>query len=302
MHILKNLDHTADWRMLQQLVRYRMLVAAISLPLGFLLGPQPLFAQRAGDLLVVAGVMAGLSVIYLAGLHWGRWPRAQMALQIAIDVLVITWVAVETGGRHSQFVLFYVLVVLHSGMVFATRGGLLCALGVAAAYLSLPWLANGAATSPWRSMAEEIIRDPAWPLAAGLFIAVGILGGIVGRKVRRSSATLARAAREVKQVRLDTERILASMSSGVLTLDADLRVLHANQAAADVLGMPVEEFRGRLCRESLGPDQDALLERVEHTLETGLAQHRQEIEITRRNGNNCPVGLSTSSTWAVIRK
>ena len=71
-------------------------------------------------------------------------------------------------------------------------------------------------------------------------------------------------------------------------------MLHANQAAADVLGTPVEEFRGRLFRESLGPDQDALLERVEQTLETGRAQHRQEIEITGRNGDKCPVGLSTS--------
>ena len=60
------------------------------------------------------------------------------------------------------------------------------------------------------------------------------------------------------------------------------------------LDVPVEEFRGRLCRESLGPHQDALLERVENTLETGMAQHRQEIEITRRDGNKCPVGLSTS--------
>jgi two-component system sensor histidine kinase PilS (NtrC family) len=278
----------------QQLVRYRMLVAAISLPLGFLLGSGPPFAQRGADLLLVSGVVAGLSVIYLAGLHWGRWPRAQISAQIAIDVLLVTWVALETGGRHSQFVLFYVLVVLYAGIVFATRGGLLAAIGVAGAYLSLPWLVSGAASSPWQSVAEELIRDPAWPLAAGLFIAVGILGGIVGRKVRRSSATLARAAREVKQVRLDTERILASMSSGVLTLDADLRVLHANQAAADVLGIPIGEFRGRLCRELLGPDQDTLLERVEHTLDAGRAQHRQEIEITDREGNRRPVGLSTS--------
>jgi two-component system sensor histidine kinase PilS (NtrC family) len=247
--------------MLQQLVRYRMLVAAISLPIGFLLGDEPFFAHRATDLLLSAGVVAGLSIVYLVGLRWGRYPRVQISVQIAVDVLLVTWVALLTGGRHSQFVLFYVLVVLYAGVFFATRGGLMAAGGVAVAYLSLPWLGASAKALPWGPTAEEVLRDPAWPLAAGLFLAVGLLGGFVGQKVRRSSATLARAAREVKQVRLDTKRILASMSSGVLTLDADLRVLHANQAAADVLGIPAEEVQGRLCTEALGPDQDALLDR-----------------------------------------
>src|SRR5262249_14780727 len=59
---------------LQLLVRYRMLVAAITLPLAFLLGPDEGIAQRTAALLPVAAALAVLSVIYMTGLAWGRWP------------------------------------------------------------------------------------------------------------------------------------------------------------------------------------------------------------------------------------
>jgi PAS domain S-box-containing protein len=255
-------------------------------------------SQRAGVFLGVASVLAVLSVIYLGGLAWGRWPRAQMAVQVGVDLALVTWLAAETGGRQSQFILFYVLVILCAGMLFEARGGLLAALTAGAAFGLLPWLGGGAGSTS--GLLGEFL-SPTWPLLVGIFVAIGLLGGYLGWSVRHTSQSLRaaareveQAAREVEQVRLDTERILASMSSGVLTLDSSGFVLHVNQAGADILGRPVEELRGRRCQEVLGAGQEALLACLTETLTTGRLAHRKEIVLRSARGGLQPTGISTS--------
>jgi PAS domain S-box-containing protein len=279
---------------LRLLVRYRMLVAAVALPLGFLLGPEAGSPAAASRFLAVSGAVAGASAFYLLGLAWGRAARVQMAVQLALDLAVVTWIAAITGGRESQFVLFYVLVVLTAGVLFEARGGVAAALLAGAAYGALPWLGGAA-------VASRVAHLPTWPMLVGVFLAVGLLGGYLGWSVRRTSARLesaarevAEAAREVEQVRLDTERILASMSSGVLTLDRNGVVLHVNHAAAEILGTRSEALRGRRCSDALGPGQEGLLSRLLETLRTGQVAHRQEVRLVRPDGTTRPIGVSTS--------
>ncbi len=287
-----------DWDALRLLVRYRMLVAAITLPLGLLVGPPELVAMRTGGFLAVAGAVTALSGLYLAGLAWGRGPRVQTALQVAVDLALVTWLAALTGGRQSPFVLFYVLVILCAGMLFDARGGLLAALAAGGAFALLPWLMT-APPGPVGAVGE--LATPTWPLLVGVFVAIGLLGGYLGWSVRRTSQSLRAAALEVEQatraaeqVRLDTERVLASMSSGVITLDSDGLVLHVNPAGAEILGRPVEELRGQRCQEVLGPGQEALLACLTDTLATGRVVHRKEIVLRRARGGQQPTGISTS--------
>jgi two-component system sensor histidine kinase PilS (NtrC family) len=278
-----------------------MLVAAVTLPLGFLLGPEDLVAQRVTSFLEVASAVVVLSSVYLIGLAWGRWPRVQTAIQIGLDLALVTWLAAVTGGRQSQFVLFYVLVILCAGVLFDARGGLVAAVLAGAAFGILPWITGGAPLGGWPEGVATGLASPTWPLLTGIFLAVGVLGGYLGWSVRRTSQRLERAnreieeaAREVEQVRLDTERILASMSSGVLTLDRSGSVLHVNPAAADILGVPASSLRGRRCQDALGSGQESLLARLAETLETGVLAHREEVHLKSAGGRVRPIGISTS--------
>ncbi len=281
-------------RALRQLVRYRLLVAVVSLPLGFLLGPMGELATRSTALLRVAIGVAAYGGLTVAALKWGRGMAGQLAAQVALDIALVSWLALETGGRHSQFVLFYVLVILYAGMVFSGRGGVLAAIGAAVSYLSLPWLGSeGGAFSP-SAVVAEAVRDPSWAVACGLYLAVGLLSGVLGSKMTRSARRAARAVHEARQTRLDTERILASMSSGVLTLAPDQTVLHANAAAADVLGIPLAQLRGRRWPEALGPGQEGLMALVMETLAQGSGVHRREVAVPGPGGGRRPIGLSTS--------
>lgn len=278
-----------------------MLVAAITLPLGFLLGPEEVVAQRGGSFFAVATALAGLSAFYLVALRWGRFPRVQTALQVGVDLALVTWLAAVTGGRHSQFVLFYVLVILCAGVLFDARGGVIAAAAAGIAYGFLPWLGTDVGPAAWSAGLVGELASPTWPLLVGIFLAVGLLGGYLGWSMRRTTRSLEQAAREVElatreveRVRLDTERILASMSSGVLTLDSAGNVLHVNPAAAEVLGKPADRLRGRSCSEVLGPGQEALLARLSETLESGRTAQRQEILLRSADGRHRPIGISTS--------
>src|SRR5262245_6121510 len=239
-----------------------MLVAAITLPLAFLLGPDEAISQRTTALLPVAVALTVLSIIYMTGLAWGAWPRVQTALQIATDVVLVTWIASLTGGRHSQFVLFYVLVILSGGVLFDARGGLAVALASAACFLALPLVPGGTALSSWAEGLVEGFNSPTLPLLIGIFVAIGLLGGYLGWSVRRTSRSLEQAKteaenaeREARQLRLDTECILSSMSSGVLTLDASGGVLHLNRAAAEILGVDGAPASGCSLEELLASEK-----------------------------------------------
>jgi PAS domain S-box-containing protein len=276
-----------------------MLVAAIALPLAFLLGPDEAMAQRTAELMPVAATLAVISVIYMTGLAWGGWPRVQMALQIAMDVVLVTWISSLTGGRHSQFVLFYVLVILSGGVLFDARGGLAVALTSAACFVALPLVPGRTALSGWAEGLVEGFNSPTLPLLVGIFVAIGLLGGYLGWSVRRTSRSLEQAKseaenaeREARQLRLDTECILSSMSSGVLTLDAAGRVLHLNRAAAEILGVEGTGTSGRLLEELLDPD-GPLVAVLRQTVESGVTVHRQELRL-RAGSIVRPVGVSTS--------
>src|SRR5262249_4823699 len=261
--------------------------------------PDEAMAQRTAVLMPVAGALAVLSVIYMTGLVWGGWPRMQMGLQIAMDVVLVTWLASLTGGRHSQFVLFYVLVILSGGLLFDARGGFATAMASAACFLALPLVPGRTAVSSWAEGVVEGFNSPTLPLLIGIFVAIGLLGGYLGWSVRRNSRSLEQAKteaenaeREARQLRLDTECILSSMSSGVLTLDAWGRVLHLNRAAAEILGVDGAPASGCSLEELLGPD-GPLVAVLRATLENGTTVHRQELRL-RAGSVVRPIGVSTS--------
>jgi PAS domain S-box-containing protein len=204
-------------------------------------------------------------------------------------------VAAATGGADSQFVLFYVVVVLWAGLVLETTGGLVVAAVGSTGYLLLPFLADGQGPLAWIPADTGVAAPvPASPSLVGFLLVLGAAAGTLGERTRLTRQTLDQASREVERVRLDTDRILESMASGVLTLDPAGTVLHYNRAAADLLGAPLATARGRDCHAVFGEGQRALLDRVLGTLATGRILTREEVTMTATDGRRVPVGLSTS--------
>jgi len=114
-------ERALGWNALRQLVLGRILVASLALPSGLLLRPD--VTSRPLTLLALGlGAVAGVSIAWTLGRRLARGLRLQTATQLSVDLMLVTWLAAYTGGRGSQFVLFYALVVITGGVLGRVGG------------------------------------------------------------------------------------------------------------------------------------------------------------------------------------
>ncbi len=273
------------WRTLRPLLLGRPLVALVALPAGLLLRP---------DLVGRPGAFALLAILTVAlvscGWMWlARRSAAvapQLAAQLGVDLLLVSALAARTGGQGSQYVLFYVLVVITGGVFGRLTGGLLAAAGAVTGFLWLPRLAG---------MFGVTLPNHVEPEVMVTFLAsVGVLAGVLGDRVQRTVGELARTERELDRVRLDNGTILRHLATGILTVDADGFVDDLNPAAENVLGLKADAVRGLPLDQALPSRLAALREliRTSHRTRTGRA--RAEVEVATVADRVLPLGASTN--------
>jgi two-component system sensor histidine kinase PilS (NtrC family) len=283
------------WKTLASLVRWRAVVGTGALALGLLFRTQVPAETRFTLLGASLAVLAAVSVGYALLIRMRRGATAQAWLQVFGDCVLVSAIAAATGGPDSQFVLFYVVVVLWAGVVLETTGGLVTAVVASTGYLALTQIASLLSVDPgFGAHGRAPVPVPYSPSLVLFLVVLGSAAGALGGRARRTRQTLVLASREVERARLDTDRILENMSSGVLTLDTTGTVLHYNRTAEDLLGLPLAEVRGRWSQDVFGEGQRPLLDRIQRTLESGMAVTREEVTVRTNQGREVPVGLSTS--------
>ena len=273
------------WGALRRLVLARMLVASLALPSGLLLRPE--VTERPMALLALAfGAVAGVSVAWMLGRRLGKGFGIQTIAQLGVDLALVTWLSAYTGGRGSQFVLFYALVVITGGVLGRVAGGLSSAAGACAGFLVLPMLAR-----PLGADVDALIRPE---LMMTFLTIVGVLAGVLGERVQRTAGDLARTERELDRVRVDNDAILRHLATGILTVDADGTVGYLNPAAEQVLGVRAPDVQGRPLADALPARLAALTDLVRSSQEHGRGRARVELEVTSETGRSLPLGVSTN--------
>jgi len=175
-------------------------------------------------------VFTGGSVVYthLAG----RTPsRTYLYLQVLFDVLLVAAAVHLTGGRESAFSPLYVLAIFSAAVLLPITGGVL--VGILASILFLADVLWGA---------ERL--DIASLLQVALFATLALVTGYLGDRLRRTGAVLGEVETELRLLRLDTDDILASIATGILTVNGDGRLVYINPTASELLGLPAEEWLG----------------------------------------------------------
>jgi PAS domain S-box-containing protein len=212
----------------------------------------------------------------------------QTGLQLMADLGLVTLLAALTGGRDSQFVLFYALVVITGGIVGRLGGGMLTGVASCMAFVSLPWIAG------WLGAPTDT-GPPALPkpgLLMAFFGVLGVLAGVLGQRVARTRDHLMRTARELDRLRVDNDVILRNLTSGVITVDSVGAVTYLNPAAEEVLGVQFPDLRGRWVQtglpDRLKPLRDALL----RVLDQHDRRARDELMMRTVDNRPLPVGVS----------
>jgi two-component system sensor histidine kinase PilS (NtrC family) len=278
-----------SWEGLATLVRARVLVVLLALPVGVLLRPD--VGERGwrmmGWSLLALGALTGL---FWSAVRLRRGYRLQTYVQVACDLALVTAIASVTGGRGSQFILFFGLVVITAGLLGGVAGGVFAVVGAFLGLLSIP--AVGSMFGASSGAGDGLLPPPGLMIA---FLAVlGVLAGVLGERVRRARADLENTARELDRVRLDQDVILRHLTSGVLTVSADGRIVYLNPAAEQVLGVRSLALRGQQLDTAL-PERLALLrDVVQDSLRRRSPRARVELMMRGAAGKALPLGLSTN--------
>jgi len=246
----------------------------------------------------LVALSAGLAIAYHRAAKSGAPLRSLLAMQLIVDVAVISYLLLFTGGASSPFVPLYLLAPLLGGVFLSVQGGMLLAVAGAIAYAVLFAAERGGMLPPVSYGLTERLSESALKLRLVLYLpllfVVGAIGGALGRTLREGKKALDEARAELSRALFDTETILENLSSGLASVDAHGVVRHWNRAAGEILGRPAAEVRGRHYETALGDGFEEFHARIRETLASGVPAARHEARVTTRGGRSVPLGISTS--------
>lgn len=230
-------------------------------------------------------VIAGVTVLAARS---GPSPTRLLVLAHAlVDITAVSVLVGATGGAASPLVLLFVVTILLGGAQGGARGALASSAAAAVAF--------GAVAIIVGEYGRPLGAGDLWYLTGvhgGAFLLLGVLTGTLSERGRRSSHEAQATARELRRVRLTTDKILEHMPIGIVTASADGCVVRANQAARDLLGLkPMDPLVGQDLGTILEAIAPSLLSAMEAVLLTGKWAVREEI-VMRRGSQEHPIGVS----------
>lgn len=198
--------------------------------------------------------------------------------QVLLDVLLVTAIVHITGGQESNFASIYILVISEGALLLPLTGGVLMGVLASLVYFAdLVWFHDGVLT-------------PAVALQIGLFSVVALATGFLGDRLRRAGLALGAVESELRQLRLDTDDILATIGTGVLTVDGDGRLAYLNPAGEVMLGIDARQWMGApvvAAVESVAPGLGVVIKR---SVQDRLGVHRFKATTDR----DLVLGVSTA--------
>jgi len=152
--------------------------------------------------------------------------------------------------------------------------------------------AAGIARGDWNQRIEPPTDDEIGRLAIAFNHMVGELAQ---QRVALENANteLRRGFEDLTDLKSYTDNILASLTTGIVTVDLEGRVVTLNPAAELMTGFFAGEVRGRYCTEVFAHTPD-LAELLMETLASRVAVPGVTVTLRRRNGRAMPVELSAA--------
>jgi two-component system sensor histidine kinase PilS (NtrC family) len=210
-----------------------------------------------------------------------RRVRTFGALQLAVDVAVVTALVHFSGSGASAFGFLYLPIPVFGAVLFDRPGAYGAALLSSAAY--------AATLTGLGAAAPETAGLVLWSAQTGALLIVALLASTLARELRVTGERLDLSRARLSVLRNLHERTVESLSSGLLTTDPQLRITFFNPEAERITGRPAPEAVGRPLEEVL-PGAGALA----HDAERGQARMRARLELEGPGGERRHLGIAVS--------
>jgi two-component system, NtrC family, sensor histidine kinase PilS len=153
--------------------------------------------------------------------------------QAIFDLLLVTWIVHLTGGSETPFAPLYILVICAAAIMLPLLGGVLVGLLASALYVAeVVWNSQGAVNG-------HVI------LQLTLFTVVALLTGYLVDRLRQTGTALDEVESKLELLRLNTDDILGSIRTGIITVDGEGRLAYMNPAATEILSLTPAVWLGR---------------------------------------------------------
>ncbi|MCA9667662.1 MAG: PAS domain-containing protein [Myxococcales bacterium] len=284
--------------MLVRVLLYTLLLGG-TVVLHFLWGrPDELGGPYVTVLFVFIAVIYVLNIGYAAAARWMSDLRLLALVQIGVDVLTSVALVHLTGGVDSAFVLFLLLTPIATAVVIGQRA----AIGVAVAGTVVLGVAAIAGThgylpelpgqkTVWDVTTQAAVR---WVLVqGGAMFAVGALAGYLAQQLRSAAERVEAQQARIEDLAQLNSDIVRCLTSGLLTVDHDGRVMTYNAAAMEMLALEGDGALGQPLVE-LAPELAGAMAQRGGDDGEGAQLSRLEIQI-ERDGQRRILGVSTSA-------
>lgn len=198
-----------------------------------------------------------LTFIYIVLLKWMRNLIRLAYIQLLVDTLLVTAVIFTTGGNDSFFSFLYILTIISGSILLYRRGGLTIASSSSILYGILLDLHYYQVISPYgivmnRPMEEQggyiFFRILAHTTA---FYLVAMLSSYLSEQTRTSKKQLEAQKVDMSKLEALNDRIVKSITSGLITVNDENRIILFNPAAEQTFGIPSSEANGRVLTKVL---------------------------------------------------
>jgi two-component system sensor histidine kinase PilS (NtrC family) len=224
-----------------------LLAAALVAELGAPLGSQR--APVVGALFALIASTYGLTIVFALLLQRARRIGPLAVAQLASDLLLATLLVHLTGGAESAFAFMYILVIVGAAFLLG-RGALAVTAAAILLYLADAAIESGGEGLPLRTLIRTLAVN-------GIaFAATGALATRLSSELRRAGESLESQGNLLRDLAALHADVIRGLTSGLVTIGRDERVLTFNAAAAEITGRTAVSAVGKKIHDvmpGLGP-------------------------------------------------
>jgi len=185
-------------------------------------------------------------------------------LQLILDTFLITAIIYATGGIDSIFSFLYILTIIYGSIILYRKGGMIVASSSSILYgllLDLHYYGiiepvGSRLTYPIEHHSPHFFYTLIVNVAA--FYLVAFLGSYASEQTRRSRVELRAKQNDLIKLEALNEWIIQSITSALITLDDEGRIILFNPAAEEIFGIPANQAVNRPLDEVLPALREAI--------------------------------------------
>jgi len=249
---------------------------------------------------ILLAVIYFTNIIYIFLIKYLGRIRLQAYFQLFFDTVFITVFIYTTGGVDSLFSFLFILNIISGGIIFSRKGGILIASASSILYglmLDLHYYGLihpiGARTDFTSESYNSAFLFYTILVNMAAFYLVGYLSGFLSEQTKKSQAELKETQLDLNKLEVLHESIINSITSGLIVLDEEERVILFNPTAEKILDVHSGQFSGLTLGAAL-PALEAHFQRVAKIRPSVNTPPFMDMPYQKPNGGKIYLRLSIS--------